>query len=52
MGICLSARAVGLDKETHQLHSVSMDIYISGANVFRLAFKTEKYVSNLTEWGF
>lgn len=42
IGICLTARAVVLDKETHQLHSVSMDIYTGGANAFRLACKMEK----------
>lgn len=49
IGICLTARAVVLDKETHQLHSVSMDIYTGGANAFRLACKMEKKKSNLTE---
>ena len=48
IGICLTARAVELDKEAQQLHYVSMDIYIGGANVFRLACET-KYSSNHAE---
>lgn len=28
IGVCLSARAVELDKEAQQLHRVSLDIYI------------------------
>ena len=42
IGICLTARAVELDKEAQQLHYVSMDIYIGRANAFSLARKMIK----------
>lgn len=42
IGICLTARVVEVDEEAQQLHCVSMDIYTSGANAFRLACKVEQ----------
>lgn len=45
IGICLTARAVEPDKRAQQLHYVSLDFHIGGANAFRLACKMEQNVS-------